>query len=116
MNGTKNTSPVVLWISGLGHVPSFKNSKMIARGRLITHPKKRKFMDKATQSLRSQLKCLSATGGGAISTVPPAQSLTVLFRQLPKDDSWQWIPEIHVKGTKCKKGAEGARITVERIQ
>ena len=101
-----------LSIEGIGHVPSFKNSKMIARGRLITDPKKRLWMDKATAALKSQLKSLSATKGGVISTGQHRHCLTA---SLPQDDSWQWIAELNVKAIKVAKGKEGAVITIELL-
>jgi len=38
-----------------GNIVSFKNSKMIARGRLITDPEKQKRMESYTQAIVSQL-------------------------------------------------------------
>lgn len=103
---------IELEIKGLGHVPSFKNSKMLTRGRLITDPKKQRWMERAIRLIASQWRYASLIVGGATSTGRSRRSLTVL---LPQDDSWQWIPEIHCRAARVGKGEEGAKITIERI-
>jgi len=102
----------VIEIKGLGHVPSFKNSKMIARGRLITLPKRQKWMERAIRLIASQLRYASVIAGGATSTGRSPLSLTV---SLPLDDSCDWIPEIRVVRQRVPAGQEGARVIIERI-
>lgn len=101
---------VRLFIHGMGHVPSFKNSKMLCRGNLITDPKKRAWMDAATDSLESQLRCVSRIIGDGMQTAHCLQSLIACATQF--DDSVQWVPELHVRAVKCAKGDEGADIVV----
>ncbi len=107
-----NNAAIVLEVQGLGHVPSFKNTKMLTKGRLITEPRKRKWMDQCTRSFASQLWSALVTAEDATSTGrrPPCWTAS-----LPLDDSWQWIPEIKVLARKVKRGDEGATVLVERL-
>ena len=104
------TQALRLEIQGLG-VPSFKNSKMLTRGRLITDPRKREVMDKITDAFESQLRSALATTGEGTRTGRLVRSLTVCATEF--DDSVQWIPEIHVYVERVAKGHEGAVITIE---
>ena len=112
-------SALNLVIQGLGHCPSFKNSKMICqpRGRsramLITDPKKRKWMDKATLLIESQLRSWLATTGTGTST--DAQARSKIVSSLPLDDSLRWIGSLSVTWRRVRKGEEGAEILVERM-
>lgn len=107
-----------LEISGVGNVVAFKNTKSIFRtkdGRrfIATNPKYKKWMEKVTQSIASQLYSYFRTNEGGISTgvrLPSWIALTI-----PLDDSWQWIPELNVRAIMAEKGNEGAVITIERI-
>jgi hypothetical protein len=112
MNNCANIKPVVLHVRGLGPVPAFKNSKLLARGRLLTKPAYKEWMDKCANSFVCQLYCDILTAADAILTGQQARSL---IASLPPDDNWQCIPEIHVKAELCAKGEEGATITIERI-
>jgi hypothetical protein len=92
-------SPLVIQISGIGNVPSFKNSKKIVkmgkRYGLITDPKKRKWMDRATQSIKSQLLAAIQIDAEGISTGRlQHSSIALLMQQMGLDDSWQWMPVI----------------------
>lgn len=104
---------IELAIRNQGHVPSFKNNKMIARGRLITAPQKQKWMNRCIQSFESQLFCGSATIEGGMLTGQQLQSLIALF--MPQDDSRQWIPELHILSEDVDKGSEGAIVIIEPI-
>lgn len=108
-----NPRCVRIVIAGISHVPSFKNSKMIARGRLITLPARQKWMEQAIRVIESQLRSGSAISEGAISTGPCP--LSWIASSLPADDSWQWIPEIRVQVQRVTKGQEGAEILIERL-
>lgn len=105
-------SNISLSVRGI-NIPSFKNNKMIAQGRLITNPKRQKVMEQITASF--VLQCISglATSGGAMPTVPCPRSLTASL--LPEDDSWQWIPEIRVVVAQVPKGSEGCDILIEPL-
>lgn len=105
-----------LVIRGMGHAPSFKNSKEIVRlpysslPTLITKPAYQRWMKTAVASLESQLRCFFRTRGIAIQTVPQPQSLIALW--LPLDDSCKWIGTISVNWQRVKKGEEGAELTI----
>jgi hypothetical protein len=112
MNNCENIKPVVLHVRGMGPVPAFKNSKLLARGRLLTKPEYRDWMELCTDRFACQL----------LSTIPTDDDATAMVRfqrfliaSLPHDDNWMCIPEIHVKAELCAKGDEGATITIERI-
>jgi len=102
-------------IKGLGHVPAFKNKKIIVGGkqkRLITAPKARKWMESAQKLMYSQLKSKFQTTGGAISTVPWQR---FAMSSWPPDDNCKVITTIHVSVKKVPKGDEGATIWIEKI-
>lgn len=116
---------ITLVIKGLGHCPSFKNSKMICglkqikpnlwsgKPFLITQPKKKAWMDAAILSIASQLRSLCPTTAGATSTECLQRFLTAC---VPQDDCWQMIPQLSVMGEKTAKGNEGCVIEIERIE
>ena len=105
--------PLTLSIRGVGHVPAFKNGKMMARGRLITHPEKQKWMDGAARSIASQLSSMFPTTATETQTGPQAPSL--ILTSLPLDDSLAWIGFPLGDWQRVKKGEEGADIIIERI-
>ena len=99
-----------LSINGQGHITSFKNSKMICRGRLMTNPKKQKQMEAYTRSIESQLRSAYQTTAAETQTV---RSLASWIRSsVPLDDSIQWMPEIGVLVRRVAKGDEGADIEI----
>lgn len=112
MNNTKPSWPVRLHVKGLGHVPSFKNSKMLTRGRLITNPKKQKWMDQCIASFELQLMSLCQTREGGTSTAALQRFLTA---SLPQDDAWLFVPELKVKAEQAATHDEGALITIELL-
>ena len=104
--------PITLRVANLGHVPSFKNGKMLARGRLITHPKKQKWMEEAAASIASQLRSLCPTSGSGTQT---GQSLpSWIHTSLPLDDSLTWVGVTCGSWRRVRQGEEGAIITIER--
>lgn len=109
---------VNLVLQGLGHVPSFKNKKRAildhntGQMRTLTDKKTKLWMQRATHSFASQLRYGSVITEVATLTAPSPPSSIVSF---PLDDSFQWIPEIHVKALAVCRGSEGCRITIERI-
>ncbi len=97
----------------MGHVPSFKNGKLLTRGRLITHPAKQKWMKKAARSIESQLRsALQITETGTL-TEPTQRSL--ILTSLLLEDSLAWIGAPCGRWLKVKKGEEGADITIEAL-
>ena len=104
---------IKLNVVGLENVPSFKNQKMIARGRLITNPERQKWMERCTQGFVSQLLSVIQTIEGETLTGQQVQSWIAC--NMPSNDSRQWIPELHITSEQCSKGEEGATIMIERI-
>lgn len=101
---------LTLKIRGLGHVPAFKNHKLLTRGRLRTDPRKQKWMALCIQSIESQLRCLLATADAGMETGQLARSLIAWSQQF--DDSLDWIPEHHCACRMVEKGQEGAEIAL----
>lgn len=112
MKPTNTNESLVIIIRGIGHVPAFKNKKIIAGKRLITAPKARQWMELATKDMYSQLKSLFQTEGDETSTEPWQRSA---MSSWPQDDNWQQIPLIQVKVRTVKKGDEGAIVTLTKI-
>lgn len=110
MNCSAPTSTLRLTIRGRGHVPSFKNNKMLARGKLITHPKKQQWMEQAIHDLESQLRSLCQTSDGATSMGLVARSLIAWSQRF--DDSVQWVDQLHILAVELPKGEEGANIDI----
>ena len=109
---TSNPKSLKLYIRE-GHICSFKNSKMLSRGRLITDPTKQKKMERYTRAIESQLRSLYQTAGGETGTGLSLRSWIAL--SVPLDDSIQWVPEITIKAHPVSKGQEGANITIEAL-
>ncbi len=113
MNSKIMNDYVVIRIRSLGHVPAFKNKKIIAGKRLITAPKARKWMEQARSSIISTLKSLCQTGDGATSMAHWQQYAMSL---LPSDDNWKVIPRITVTARVVPKGEEGAIIRLTKLK
>ncbi len=104
---------MLLKIRNCGHIVSFKNSKMIARGRLMTSPIKQKAMDSYTRAIESELCSAFRTTAGETQM---GHSLAYWIRSyVPQDDSVQWVPQISIEVLRVGKGEEGADITIERL-
>lgn len=105
--------PLKFVVQGIGNCPSFKNSKMIARGRLITDPKKQDWMDKAAASIESQLISLYRI---AEAETPTGQSLQSWIQScMPLDDDLVWIGVPSGTWRRVKPGEEGFEITIEKV-
>ncbi len=110
---------VKLQVSGLGHVPSFKNNKMIVKGRggrkamLITDPKKQQWMGRCITAIESRLRSLFQTTSTATETACSLQSK--IASSLPLDDSLKWIGSHSVDWRKVPKGQEGFEMTIEVV-
>ncbi len=105
-------------LTGLGHVPSFKNTKSIARRKngspmIITNPVRKEWMEEAIRIIESQLLSKFRTTFGGTGTV--AQLRSWIASSMPLDDCRQWIPELHVSFVEVPKGEEGAEIVVTRL-
>ena len=105
------------------HIPSFKNSKRwvtklpngkpLARPILITSPEFQQWMEKAVQSLESQLLSKCQTGEGETQLV--RSKLFAMLSRLPADDSVNDLREGSWKVVRVPPGEEGATITLERL-
>lgn len=113
-----DSTPVRLRIRGIGHPPSFKNTKSIFKKKggqrfIGTAPKKKKWMDQATRLFESQLRSEFQTRDIATSTAPHRQFS--IASVVPLDDSRQWIKELTVTYVKVPKGEEGCDVVIERF-
>lgn len=111
--------PLSLSIQGLGHVPSFKTQKRATidrktgRPRPITKREHLKWMQKATDSIESQLRSYLATSGHETRTGRFPRSLIASL--MPLDDSSQWIKEERLTWSMAVKGEEGATLLIESV-
>lgn len=105
------------------HIPSFKNSKRwitklpngkpLKRPLLITSPEFQEWMEKAVQSLESQLLSLCRTGPEG--TPLERSKLFAMLSQLPADDSVNDLREGCWKVVRVQPGEEGCEIVIERL-
>lgn len=112
----KSRQPIVLKIQGIGNVPSFKNTKMIARTKdgkpfIKTDPEKEAWMQHCATLIEFQLPSLCPiTGTGTLT----AQQLhSWIAASMPLDDNCKWIESLSVTLQRVPKGREGAVITIE---
>lgn len=106
-------SAVVLKVSGMGPVPSFKNKKRIGKHGLFTDLKTKRWMDQCIQSFAFQLRSECQIREGGTSTECLARFWT---RLLPADDCWT---ELEIGFATCElveKGQEGAEIIIKRLE
>ena len=94
------------------HVPSFKNRKRVARGRLYTEPDIRKWMHHVINAIELELRYGMPMNVCATPMGPSAPSLMSL---LPCDDRWTVIPEYTVNAIGCQAGEEGAEIIITKL-
>lgn len=104
------TPSLTLRIRGCSNIVSFKNSKMLTRGRLITNPKKQKAMESYIAALESEL--LSAYRTSATGIVTGCNLASWIASYMPEDDSWKDIPEASWLAISVPKGEEGADIEI----
>jgi hypothetical protein len=86
---------------------------MIARGRLITDPRKRAVMDCLTLSIESASVSAYRTNVTETGMVCSLQSW--IASSMPLDDSRKWIVEGTYSFQECAKGEEGADIIIEQL-
>ena len=116
MNSSNETRTLVLKVYGLGHVPSFKNTKSIFRNKktgrmfIATDPKKKEWMERAIKLFVSQLLGLFPIGEG--ETVGECQKQSQIASSLPLDDSLDWMIPGEQNVVRVPKGEEGAIITI----
>jgi len=102
--------PVTLQFRGT-HLPSFKNSKLLTRGKIITKPEYQKVMKEIIRAFASGLRSAIQTTGDAI---PMEHSVLCLIAWLKQfDDSRQWINSITVDCIEVEKGQEGCDLNLE---
>jgi len=98
------------------HLPSFKNSKLLTRGRSITKPEYQKVMADIIRSFESDLRSATQTSADATWMVDSPAPWIVLLRHLKGfDDSRQWISKIEVDFMEVEKGQEGCDLTLEIV-
>lgn len=105
------------------HIPSFKNAKVwitsLPNGKplkkpfLITSPEFQRWMEKAADSLESQL--LSKCQTGSDGTPQVRSKLFAMCLSLPADDSVRDLPEGQWKVVHVPPGEEGAVIVIEEV-
>lgn len=104
---------LTLRIRGLGHVPAFKNHKMLTRGKLRTDPRKQKWMRAAEDCLAAELLSQYPTSDG--ETVTAANLRYWIQSSVPADDSCHYLTTCSWRFTSVPKGSEGANIEINRI-
>lgn len=110
---------IKLDVRGMGHCPSFKNSKLILKPKgkrtrplLITKPDFQKWMDRCVDDFEYQLRSEYLTTEAG---TPMARSLhSWIACVMPLDDSINHISEISLKVIKVNPGHEGADIEVTK--
>lgn len=112
---SSSPSRLTLRVRNFGHVPSFKNSKLLLaqQKRLITKPEYQRWMEAVIRSFESQLR--SALAMNETGTMTALTRLLRIASSLPLDDSRKWITEHCVKTRLVSNGEEGADILIERI-
>lgn len=114
MTTTDSSKDSSILLQFLGkEIPSFKNTKMITRGRLITDPRKQIVMDQIATAFEFQLRC--AIPHLVTQTLTEQQRLSLIASLLPLDDSRKWINELCVRWLQVPKGKEGALVRIERV-
>ena len=105
-----------LTVQGLGHIPSFKNQKMIVtkpKPRLMTKPERQEWMDEAAACIESQLISAYQTAEAATPTGQSLQSW--ILSSLPLDDDLVWIGVPCGSWRRVKPGEEGCEILIEQL-
>lgn len=104
---------VVLRIKGIGPVPAFKNSKMLTKGKLITNPRKQKWMKQAEDIIASGL--LSSFRTSANEMVTAARLRSWIASSIPANDSCRYLIACSWRFTKRPDAEPGALITIEKL-
>jgi hypothetical protein len=117
-NDSTHTCSLTMEITGIGHVPSFKNSKSIYRKKngtpfIATKRERKDWMEKATLSIERQLRSAFQTRDNGTSTEQHLRSW--IASSMPLDDSRQWIAELNINLIEVEKGMEGASVRIEKV-
>jgi len=105
--------PVTLRFRGT-HLPSFKNSKLLTRGKLITKPEYQKVMKEIIRAFESGLRSATQTSADATWMVDSPAPWIVSLRHLRSfDDNRFWINSISVDCIEVEKSEEGCDLNLE---
>lgn len=104
-------SSIVLNVKGKGHVPSFKNSKLLTRGRLITKPEFQEWMRACVDDFESQLRSAYQTTVTVMPMVPSRRCWIACV--VPLKDSVRHIIDERILVELVAPGEEGATIIIE---
>lgn len=116
MTTTKSATQNSIVLTIYGKIPAFKNKKRsildrnTGKQRTLTDPKTKQWMEACIQDLASQLLSMSPTTAGGTLTGCLQQ---FLIASVPQDDSWHFIPEIHIRAE--SGGVPGAEITITKL-
>lgn len=100
-------------IRGLGPPPSFKNGKMLTRGKLITAPQKQRWMAAAQSIIESQLLSKYPTSERGMVTAAKLRSW--IAWSTPGDDSCRYLTQCSWRFMQVQKNLEGAALVIERV-
>lgn len=111
---------IVLYVKGLGSVPSFKNKKKIIqlkingklRPSLMTDPKKAKWMERCIQDFASQLSSSSVIEG--VATFLGCSKQSAIALSMPADDCWAELELGFAQVQMVEAGLEGACIILTK--
>lgn len=106
-------SRIKLNVKGLGHVPSFKNKKMLTRGRLITNPENQKWMSACEAAFVSQLLSEYQTKETGMPMVRSLRSWIACV--MPLNDSVRSVRKVTIEVEDVAPGEEGATIEIEQL-
>ncbi len=111
MNNSSNGNGIALRLYHRGsHVPSFKNSKLLTRGKLVTSPRNQKWMKECIKSFESQLLCSFRT---IESETVTAQNLRSWIAScVPENDSCRYLTACSWNFIEVSKGQEGANVDI----
>lgn len=98
-------SSLKLQVRGLGHVPSFKNSKRL----FLTNKKNAQWMRDCVESFVSQLLSECQTNGSETSM---GDLLRSKIASLPHDDNWKIICSVRLEVEEVEPGKEGATVEI----
>jgi hypothetical protein len=105
--------PVTLKFQG-ENLPSFKNSKLLTRGKLITKPEYQRVMQQIIRAFESGLRSATQTNADATWMVDSPAPWIVLLRHLRGfDDNRFWVSSITVDCLDVPKGEEGCDLTLD---
>lgn len=114
MNNFEHGKRSVLLQTRGSHVPSFKNSKLLTKGRLITNPRNQKWMEECIQVFSSQLICSCPMSENETVTAQKLRSW--IASSTPENDSCRYLIACSWRFTKVSKGQEGVNVRIEQLK